>query len=242
MTHSRRISVCPAAVLVCLVGASLCWAVPAERSASSAASNAPLLTAIEDGAGAVRGTVSPREQGTVRREGREGAAQEAAIGESQPWYRQMLPALAIVLAVIAGAALLLKRIVPGARMAGRDGPIEVLTSTSLSPKQSLSLVRCGQRVVLIGVTPEHISALTEVTDPTEVGLLLSKTRAGAAEMRSGQFLDTLDDAAQDYVEDDAAWDEPLGPDADGRAAASAGREVQGLLARLRQYRSQYMSG
>lgn len=241
MTQSRHISVCPAVVLMCLVGASLCLGAPAERSASSAASNAPLLTDIDDISRTkpMVGTVRPREQGAVRRDSQ---TEEAAVGQSQPWYRQMLPALMIVLALIAGGTVLLKRIVPGARLTGRDGPVEVLSSTSISPKQSLSLVRCGRRVILIGVTPEHISALSEVTDPTEVGLLLSKTRAGGDEMLSGRFLDTLDDAGHDYAEDDAAWDEPLGSDADGRAAASAGQEVQGLLARLRQYRSQYMSG
>lgn len=240
MTHHRHVTRWLTVAFACSALASVSLA---DSHSPQAASNAPLLTeshgdvplaAARGVAVADEGLVGPRRQ--ADRSTADGVQDERA------WYQGTIPALAIVLALIVGASMVIKRFSTGGRLTGRAGPIEVLSTTPLSPKQSLSLVRCGQRVILIGVTPDHISALSELTDSTEIALLLGKAQSNELRSMGGHFLDTLDDAGDDYDQDDVAWDAPLESDPTGGEIASTGREVQGLLSRLREYRSRQMSG
>jgi flagellar biosynthetic protein FliO len=75
---------------------------------------------------------------------------------------KMLLALAVVIACIYGGIFLLKKMT-GRKRTGAAGTnlLEVLETTYLDPKKSLSLVRVAGKSVLIGVTETQISVLTE---------------------------------------------------------------------------------
>jgi flagellar protein FliO/FliZ len=141
--------------------------------------------------------------------------------------------LAVVVALILVAAWAAKRWLPGMRRDGKRGPMQVLATTYLSPKQSLALVRCGRRVILIGVTPEHISSLAVMDETNDLPDLIHAPDRGDGERLSGQFNEALDEAAKDFGGNDAAWDEPLGPDE--RELAAARQEIRGLLNRVRSF-------
>lgn len=51
--------------------------------------------------------------------------------------------------------------------------VEVLGRTSLAGRQQVHLVRCGNKIVLLSVTPTGIRTLTEISDPAEVDRLHS---------------------------------------------------------------------
>jgi flagellar biogenesis protein FliO len=94
------------------------------------------------------------------------------------WVRTGL-ALGLVVVLIFLTRGILRRL-GGPRRAGvgRRQVIEVLARTSVSPKQQLLLVRLGSRLVLVGVGPSGMAALSEVREPGEVYELMKA--AGAA--------------------------------------------------------------
>lgn len=76
---------------------------------------------------------------------------------------KMLAALVVVIGCIYLAIYLLKKLM-GRRYAGnrKDHLLEILETAYIDPKKSLSLVRVADRSVLIGVTDNQISMLTEL--------------------------------------------------------------------------------
>jgi flagellar biosynthetic protein FliO len=141
--------------------------------------------------------------------------------------------LFIVLAAVAGVALLVRRLVPSVR-AMSGGTIEVLGRNHLSPKQSLALVRVGRRVLLIGVTAERLSMLCEIDDADEVADLLVRSsgrQSVSGETDGAGFDRVLDDAAAGFA-DRATEPTELVHGSSGRLVQLRG-ELRGLLGRLK---------
>ncbi len=169
-------------------------------------------------AGDVRGAGGPRQ--TVARQ----------RTTTVPWYRSGMVSLGVVLAAIAGVALLFRRLVPSVRSAAGGG-IEVLARNHLSPKQTLALVRVGRRMVLVGVTPERMTSLCEIDDPQEVSELLgaaSKKRPAATD---AGFDLALSEAVAGYESPPAELAVPT-VEASARLVEAKGR-LHGLMARLK---------
>ncbi len=82
--------------------------------------------------------------------------------------------IAAALAVFGGVSLAQKRFLPG-----RDsGPLQVVGRASLSPRQSVYLVRVGGRVLILGSGPQGPpSALGEITDAAELARLAPRRPA-----------------------------------------------------------------
>lgn len=91
---------------------------------------------------------------------------EVSIGEL---LVRLVVSLGVVVAIMAAAAWLLKRLTTGGLSAGGRGRpgrpvrIEVLARQSLGRRSSLALVRAGERGLLIGVTDQHVTLLAETT-------------------------------------------------------------------------------
>lgn len=90
-----------------------------------------------------------------------------------------LLALGGVLALIVMLTMLVKRFAPrvGHMSAGQ---IEIVGRSFVSSKQSVALVRVGDRIVVVGICPESMSPLLVIDDPVEVGRLSVRTRGGQA--------------------------------------------------------------
>ncbi len=85
----------------------------------------------------------------------------------------------IVVGTICGSAYFFRRLVNPGHKPGADNAIKVLSRQYLSSKQCLCLVRLGGRLVLLGVTPDRISAVAHIDDPEEVaGIMGDVSRAG----------------------------------------------------------------
>lgn len=80
-------------------------------------------------------------------------------------------ALIVVLFAMYAGVYLLKRFM-GRHGRGEGGvsTLEVLETTHLGPKKSVSLIRVGDRSVLVGVTDQQISVLSELS-PEETSVL-----------------------------------------------------------------------
>ena len=87
---------------------------------------------------------------------------------------RVVVSLGVVLAVMAGAAAVLRRSgVVGTAPAGKRGlrrsrpALEVIARHGLSRGSSVAVVRLGDRALVLGVTEHNVSLLTEV-DPAEL--------------------------------------------------------------------------
>ena len=106
---------------------------------------------------------------------------------------KMLSALAVVVVALYGGLYLLKRMMTNRRFAAsQDATLEVMESAYVGPKKMVSLVRVGKKAILIGVTDQQISMLTEL-DPDETTAILAQTsRPKVAESFGQLFKKTTD--------------------------------------------------
>jgi len=89
-----------------------------------------------------------------------------------PAIGKMVGALVIVIICIYLAVFLLRRVMGGRyRGKGSTTLLEILESTYVAPKKTISLVRVAEKAVLIGITENNMTVLTELdADQTAVAL------------------------------------------------------------------------
>lgn len=95
------------------------------------------------------------------------------------------PAILSVLAVcglFCTALYLVKKYLPGHRQLFNHPAVEVLGRTHLDQKRSITLVRVGKRIIVVGVSPDDMRSLSEITDESEITDIMDvarpKTEAG----------------------------------------------------------------
>jgi flagellar biogenesis protein FliO len=139
---------------------------------------------------------------------------KAAVTTQSPWVRTTA-ALAAVVAVI----LLLGwgyRAVLGtgprswATRGRQPALLEVVSRTALSTRQSLCLVRCGPRLVLLGITADSIRPLDVITDADVTARLLGEAARQRPDSSTAEFARCLEREAHSYSDDHA---QPTPPDA-----------------------------
>jgi len=101
---------------------------------------------------------------------------EPGLGGSAGWVLNTLTALGLVI----GLVLLLRFGV--AKFGGRvttlqSRSVEVLSRTSVAPKNHVLLLRVGGRVLVVGDSGAGLRTLTEIEDPDEVASLLASVEA-----------------------------------------------------------------
>jgi flagellar biogenesis protein FliO len=145
--------------------------------------------------------------------------------------RSLLP-LGVTIAAIAVLALAFRKWSPNRSRPGGGRVIQVLSRHALSNKHSLCLVRIGEGLVLLGVTPERIATLIEIRDAEEVSRILGTTRSAQGE----SFSTTLRGLARLPSPADEP-DNDIEPVRALPAAklSSAGATVRDLVSRVRQF-------
>ncbi len=79
---------------------------------------------------------------------------------------QMVVGLAVVLAILIGGALLIRRL--GKFPAVVDSPLKVITGLSLSPRDRLVVVQVGDKQLLLGLSPGRIQTLHVLEEPLDM--------------------------------------------------------------------------
>ena len=155
---------------------------------------------------------------------------DGAINErSTPWYRTGIGALAVVLALVAGAYWVVRRWMPSARTVDA-GVMKLVGRTGLTPKQSLALVQVGRRYVVVGMSPDRLDSLCEISDPEEVaemGLRIGSQRTGSAD----EFNALLAGEASDYPDASPPVSDLRGRECSHRAGTPGA--LKDLLSKLR---------
>jgi len=102
-----------------------------------------------------------------------GAAQAAEPGSVGSMF-QVLPGLALVLALIAACAWVAKRIGPG-RLGGQQA-IKFISSQSLGAREKVVIIEVNQQWLVLGVAPGRVSTLSQMAKPEAAGSSLEGAR------------------------------------------------------------------
>lgn len=105
-------------------------------------------------------------------------------------FLRMASALALVLALIAGLAALVRRFAGTRLFAPVTVPIvQVLGSGYIGPRKTISLVSVAGEFLIVGVTPTDLVSFGRITDPEQIKQLQSKaasnTSMASTEMKGG---------------------------------------------------------
>ena len=92
--------------------------------------------------------------------------------------------------------------------------IEVVGRTSLSPRQSLCLVRIGPRLVLLGLTNDAVRALDVIDDAALTAQLMGQATQSRPDSHTASFNRCLEHAADEYGPEDGQPDETVTPPED----------------------------
>jgi flagellar biogenesis protein FliO len=92
--------------------------------------------------------------------------------------------------------------------------IEVVSRTTLSPRQSLCLVRIGPRLVLLGVTAGAVRSLDVIHDPDLTATLLGQATAQQPDSSTAEFTRCLEREARPYQASETDLDETVTPEED----------------------------
>jgi len=146
-----------------------------------------------------------------------------------PWYRSGMGALLIVFVVIGASYYVIRKWMP--TMRAPDGDIiKVLSRTALSPKHHAVLIKVGKRMLLVGMTTDRMTTLTELTNDDELGDVL--VSSGAAKRKHREQFESLLEEEQDRFSEEKPDLEEL------HSLPGERREpLSKLLRRLRQLQS-----
>lgn len=223
------------AVTGCLV---VCASAVADEGPAKVKTNAPARISVENdvesneavsnGIIRRRNSESDRETGASDSE-KSGFSGVSLTGGSAT---EMFWPLLVVLGLMFGALMILKRIMPNKLRVAGGSAIRIVARQYLSSKQSFCLVQVGRRVVLVGITGDSMTALCEMNDQEEIGELAAKVERG----RSSSFSTALSRFGAD---DDTSDDAPAAPirrapqKAAGPSAGETEKRVRDLVARIR---------
>jgi flagellar biosynthetic protein FliO len=99
---------------------------------------------------------------------------------------KMVSALAVVIAAVFGGLYLLRKLM-GKRTSktGRSDVLDVIQTTYLGPHKTISLVKIGNRSVLVGVTETQIATLTELSEAETAEILTDAVTQTAPDAFAG---------------------------------------------------------
>jgi len=100
--------------------------------------------------------------------------------------------LALVLGLFLVVAWVMRRAVPGGATTLPGEVVEVLGRKVVAGRQQLQLLRCGNKLLLVSVTPAGVEPLTEITDQDEVNHLAALCRRAQPGSATAVFRDVLE--------------------------------------------------
>jgi flagellar biosynthetic protein FliO len=104
-----------------------------------------------------------------------------------------------VLALLTGAFVLLRRLTRGSRFLGGGGVIQVLARKALGQRQEIFLVEIGTKVLVVGSTRDHLTALGEFAGPDDVAVLRASLPASGGSMKAA-FRESLSEGLREAEE------------------------------------------
>jgi flagellar biogenesis protein FliO len=139
-----------------------------------------------------------------------------------PSMATVLGSLGVVLGIFLLIAWLMRRAAPQGLTRLPSEAFEVLGRAPLFGRQNVHLIRCGNKLLLVSVTPAGTETLTEIIDPQEVDRLAGLCRQAGPQSSTAAFKQIFEQLApkrpvrgafskDDYAEYDSSSGELSGP-------------------------------
>jgi flagellar biogenesis protein FliO len=115
----------------------------------------------------------------------------AAKSGGLPSPAAMAGSLAVVLGLFFAVVWVMRGATPKGLVLLPGEVVEVLGRAPLAGRQQVHLLRCGNKLLLVSVTPAGAETLTEVTDPLEVDRLAGLCRQAHPHSATAAFRQVL---------------------------------------------------
>ena len=153
---------------------------PAQPPTRTASPDANRQLGANAGAAAVRAGQSPSSRQPIqlkrRSAGKDSSSNKTSHKKPIASVWKTFSVLGFVIALILLAAKLFQRHAPNAVTRIPTEAIEILGRRPVDQRQSIHLVRCGSRILVLGSSANGLTTLAEVTDPVEVDYLAGLCR------------------------------------------------------------------
>jgi flagellar protein FliO/FliZ len=141
--------------------------------------------------------LAPRSEATKR--GASGLTKPVSIAPGNA-IGTVAGSLGVVLGLFLVIAWCTRRLAsPGASVLPKE-VVELLGRAPLATRQQLQLVRIGNKLLLVALSPVGVETLTEITEPAEVEHLMALCRHGNAASSSAAFRQAMAQLASEPVE------------------------------------------
>ncbi|MBN2212159.1 MAG: FliO/MopB family protein [Sedimentisphaerales bacterium] len=144
-------------------------------------------------------------------------------------------ALIAVLGLIGLATLGARRLLLKSRKIGGGKLVDVIARTTIGSRQSLCLVRLADRLLLVGLSPNHMAALDVIDDPETVARLMGDVARQSSDSISAGFGNIFQQESQQFnlTDNEPVADETYAKDANPSLMADSGwRRARGELSGL----------
>ncbi|MEL7238877.1 MAG: flagellar biosynthetic protein FliO, partial [Planctomycetota bacterium] len=157
-----------------------------------------------------------------------------------PSMTRVVLSLAGVAVLIVGLGFVYRKMVAGQQAKG--GAVTMVSRSVLTPKHQVMVLRVGHRLVVVGDAGQGMQPLCEITDPGEIAAVVGAAGGDLDELQAGAFAASLDNASAGYDPIPDGDDEPVEEAPGSTMFDDAGKEVQGLLDRVRGLTRQVQNG
>lgn len=166
------------------------------------------------------------------------SGEDAAIGATKngdgarsSWVMTTLTALGVVVGLILVLRAVVAKVTGRAPASSHSPVLEVLSRTSVAPKNHVLLLRLGQRILVVGDSAAGLATLADIDDPEEVAGLLQAVSASKPGSASQGFTETLEGFDGQYDDFDRPARE--GRDSGEHRVDRMRDGISGLKARIR---------
>ena len=158
---------------------------PAHSTAAASSSAAPPAPSRR---------ITPRDG---RAEPEQPAVPSAARRAPSPWTAFV--SLGVIVAVIVVGSRLWKKHGPPLRLGLPSEALEILGKRQLDRRHAIQMIRCGSRILILGVSDEGLRTLAEITDPVEVDYFAGVCRRSDPVQDVGQSFLSLFQRSQETI-------------------------------------------
>jgi flagellar biogenesis protein FliO len=155
-----------------------------------------------------------------------------SFSDTGSWILNTVTALGVVIALIFAMRMGMNKLSGRPVMGGRSGVVEILSRTSLSPRNQVMLLRLGQRIIVVSEGPAGVRTLANLDDPDEVAGLLTTITASKPGSITQSFNQLLN-RADTEMDNPQGFAKEHGGDDDEHLMDKTRNELSNLLSRIR---------
>ncbi len=159
---------------------------------------------------------------------------ESIESTGSPWILNTITALGVVVGLILLLRAMFNKLSGGrATSFGQSGgkAVQVLGRTAIAPRQHVTILRVGHRVLVVGDGGGQMNTLADIADPDEIAAILKALAAGSNNSITQSFHQMVERFSDKHHQRDTV--ELEGNDVAEHDTDRARDEVSGLLSRLR---------